>query len=109
MHEASLVDALFDEVARHVPPTAVLRRVRVRLGDAAGVDPELFALAFAVARDDRGCPDAELDLVEEATAWVCGGCGGALGELGPCPACGAPARRAAGGGIVLERLELDDV
>jgi Zn finger protein HypA/HybF involved in hydrogenase expression len=111
MHEVSLVHALFDEVDGHVAahPGSRVRRVRVRIGDAAGVEPELFRTAFDGTRDERGHGAADLVITTEAEAWACGGCGAAVPTGGPlvCPACGAPARLVRGDALFLDHLELE--
>lgn len=66
MHEVSLVHALFDQVDRavaaHTP--ADVRLVRVRIGDRAGVEPELFVTAFEGVRSERGYAAAALELCQ---------------------------------------------
>jgi Zn finger protein HypA/HybF involved in hydrogenase expression len=67
MHEVSLVSALFDQTDRAVAPQyapSAVRRIRLRLGDASGVEPELIATAFTGLRDERGYDKAELELVK---------------------------------------------
>ena len=109
MHEASLMDALFDEIERVAPRLERVRLVVVRLGELSGVDPELFLLAWQVAHADRGLVHAELEVVGEPARWVCSVCGGPIGEVLRCPACDAPARLLAGDALLLQRVELDDV
>jgi Zn finger protein HypA/HybF involved in hydrogenase expression len=80
MHEASLVMALFDQtdeaVGIHDPRS--VRQVQVCVGHRAGVEADLFALAFEGLRQDRGYENAELQL-----------------------------RQVAGRDIILERIELE--
>jgi hydrogenase nickel incorporation protein HypA/HybF len=64
MHEYSLVQAMFDQIggvadAQHA---RAVTRVRVTIGDAAGVDPELFEKAYDVFRIGTICADAPLDV-----------------------------------------------
>lgn len=62
MHEYSLVQAMFhhiDEVVRAQRALSV-RRVHVRIGDAAGVEPALFQTAYDVFRTDTLCAAASL-------------------------------------------------
>lgn len=64
MHEYSLVQAMFhqiDEVARAQHALSV-KRVHVRIGDGAGVEPALFHTAYDVFRVDTLCSDASLDI-----------------------------------------------
>jgi hydrogenase nickel incorporation protein HypA/HybF len=68
MHEYSLVQAMFDqidEVVRAKRARAV-RRVQVRIGPLAGVDPELFRTAYDVYRARTFCADAPLEIVAAA-------------------------------------------
>ena len=116
MHEASLVDALFDQIDTiraaqpGPPPPAALRTVRVRLGAQAGVDAELFTIAFEVLRQGRGYAAAALTLEREPAEWRCVACDAVIetenGQALRCPACCAGARLVRGAEIVLERIEL---
>ncbi|HLK10618.1 MAG TPA: hydrogenase maturation nickel metallochaperone HypA [Candidatus Binatia bacterium] len=111
MHEYGIVEALLqrvDEVARGRGATRV-RRVRLRLGELAGVEPTLLAAAYAAFRERTCCAEAALDVEPVAARWSCPGCARpiARGEVLRCPACGAPARLVAGDEIVLYRVELE--
>lgn len=111
MHEASLVDALFDQVdgtmAAH--PSGRVRLLRVRIGELAGVEPELFRTAFEVLRGERGHEQATLELVHEDAVWSCVSCAArvARGSVLRCEACGGGVALASGGGIILDRIELE--
>lgn len=111
MHEASLVDALFDEVddALAARGGGALGLLRVRVGALAGVDEVLFRSAFEVLRLERGHPAATLELEREEALWRCEDCGVALEEGAAlvCPRCGGAAALVAGGDIVLLRMELE--
>lgn len=64
MHEYSLVQAMFhqiEEVVRAQRALAV-KRVHVRIGDRAGVEPALFQTAYDVFRVDTMCAEAPLDI-----------------------------------------------
>ncbi len=110
MHEVSLVHALWDEVDRHAAdhPGAVVVLVRVRLGDAAGVEPELFVTAFAETRAERGHGRAALELVREREEWACRACGLPIAAGAPlrCAGCGEAARLVRGDALFLDHLEL---
>jgi len=118
MHEASLCDALFDQVdaalAPHRDAGAVVRVVRVAIGELAGVDPELFRLAFEALGADRHAR-AALELRHVAAVWRCPTCaddGDRAAARAPdaplrCPACTGPLALAAGDELVLERVELE--
>lgn len=110
MHEFSIVMALLDQVkeqaSRH--NAEAVRNVRIRIGELSGVEPELVASAFDIARAGTLCAEAELDIVVVPAGWVCRGCDRAL-ETGPssCPDCGQPSRLVSGGDLILERIELE--
>jgi len=111
MHEYSIIQSLLASVtatAQAHGATAV-HRVRVRVGELAGVDPVLLVSAFAMCRVATVCEAAELDVETVAVRWQCGACGQAIaaGEVLRCPGCGAAARLVGGDEIVLERVELE--
>jgi hydrogenase nickel incorporation protein HypA/HybF len=64
MHEYSLVQAMFDQIGEVVQRQHALsvRRVRVRIGDAAGVEPTLFQTAYDVFRVRTVCAEAPLEI-----------------------------------------------
>lgn len=111
MHEVSLVEALFDQADRAIAPhpATAVRQVRVRIGELAGVDHELFRTAFEGCKTGRGYPAAALEIVGEPAAWACEICGTCIAAAEPlrCAACDGNARLAAGGDLVLQRLELE--
>lgn len=110
MHEASLCDALFDQVDRSVlaHPGAIVREIRVAIGELAGVDPELFQIAFDTLRLDRH-PEACLILTLVPARWRCAACTAERVPDTPltCPTCGSPLDLCSGGDLTLERLELE--
>ncbi len=95
MHEVSLVHALFDQADRAIGghPAAAVRLIRVRIGELAGVEPQLFDAAFAGCRDERGYGAAALEVVAEAARWRCRGCGATI-TPGAAPAAPAAVTRA---------------
>ena len=111
MHEVSLVDALFDQADRAIsphPPTAV-RQVTVRIGSLAGVETELFRTAFEACKGERGYAAASLQIIEEKAAWRCAECGAVIqqGAALRCASCDGQATLAAGGELILQRVELE--
>ncbi len=62
MHEYSIVQAMFDQIDRVSREHGALavRRIRVRIGQYAGVDPTLFQSAYEVYRIGTPCADAVL-------------------------------------------------
>jgi hydrogenase nickel incorporation protein HypA/HybF len=113
VHEVSLVEALLDQADRAIAPRAAgtVRLVTVRIGALAGVDTELFRTAFEGCKGDRGYGAAALEILDEPAAWRCDACGGPVAAGGPlrCAACDGIARLAAGGDLILQRLELEEV
>ena len=111
MHEYSLVRALLDRVDAAVREHGAISvaALKVRIGEVAGVETELFASAVELARAGSTCAAADLELVSAPARWECTSCrveaprGGVL----RCPACGDPVRLAAGDEIVLERIEME--
>jgi Zn finger protein HypA/HybF involved in hydrogenase expression len=65
MHEYSLVQAMFDQIAASMRTHGALavRRVRVRIGAQAGVEAALFRTAYDVFRVKTFCAEAPLDIV----------------------------------------------
>ncbi len=113
MHEASLVQALFDQIGHHLRehPGATVRMVHVKVGRLAGVEPELFRSAFDLLKPVGPAPEATLQLTTEPERWCCPLCGGeaAPGTRLRCPDCDVPVQLSAGGDVLLERLELEVV
>lgn len=111
MHEYSIVRSLLERVeaeARARNATAV-RRLTVRIGSAAGVEPDLLSKAYELFRAGTICAGAELCVERVAERWVCPGCGRIpeRGEILSCAGCGTPARLVAGDEIILERIEME--
>ena len=111
MHEYSVVSALLGQVdaqARRHRATAV-HRVRVCIGELSGVDPELLASAYELARTGGLCAAAPLEVVTVAARWQCPRCGAELarGSRLSCPLCATPARLVEGEEILLDRIELE--
>ena len=111
MHEYSIVQAMFDQIQAQARQRGALsvRRVRVRIGQSAGVDVPLFKTAYETFRVRTICEEAPLDVDEVPARWTCPRGHGDIppGRRLTCSTCGSPARLAAGDEIVLERLELE--
>lgn len=111
IHEYSIVDALLRKIeaeARAHGATAITR-VELRIGELAGVEPDLLGFAFEAYREGTICAGAELQIHTVAARWECAACGAERKGGGPlrCPACDRPLRLAEGDDIVLERLEME--
>jgi hydrogenase nickel incorporation protein HypA/HybF len=68
VHEYSLVQSMFDQIGGVVRSTNArsVKRVRVRIGPLAGVDPDLFRTAYEVFRVRTFCEEAPLEVLEAA-------------------------------------------
>lgn len=111
MHEYSLIQSLVTRVeaeARSRSATTV-HRLRVRIGELAGVDVDLFKTAYLTFRERTVCEQADLEVQVVPVAWACGACGGAIvpGRSLRCPSCQGWARLVAGDEIVLDRIEME--
>jgi len=112
MHEYSLIEALIrrvEEEARRRSALAV-HGVSVRIGELAGVDPELFRTAYETFRAGTVCADAPLAVRQVAATWSCPRCRRALvrGEVLSCPDCHEPARLDDGGdALTLDGIEME--
>ena len=111
MHEYSIVQALLDRVASEARAhsATVVHRIRVQIGEAAGVESDLLATAFELARTRTLCEAAELEIVPVAARWECRNCGAEIqaGQILRCVLCEQPARLVQGDEIVLERIEME--
>jgi len=70
VHEYSLVQAMFDQIGAAMETHGALsvRRVRVRIGTRAGVEPALFRTAYDVFRVKTARANAALDIVDVAAS-----------------------------------------
>ena len=111
MHEYAIVQALITRVEQEARSRGAqaVHRVRVGLGELAGVDPTLLSTAYETFRPRTICANAELTLRQVAAAWSCPECGIAIPAGAPlrCPDCAGPARLVQGDELVLESLELE--
>ncbi len=111
MHEYSIISSLVERVEREARARSALaiRRVRIKVGEQSGVDPELLATAYAAFRDGTVCSGAPLELERVPVRWACRPCGVDVpaGSVLRCPRCGGPASLVEGGEITLEQIELE--
>ena len=107
MHEYSLIQALVDRVEQEARGRGKVHRLRVRLGELSGVDPQLLATAYETFKAATICADAALELTQVDAKWSCRMCGRTIvrGERLQC--CGAPARLMQGDDLVLDQIELE--
>ena len=111
MHEYSIVQALLDRVDHEARRHGALRvhKVRVSLGELAGVEVGLLRTAYDTIRHRTVCQEAELEVREVAARWECSRCAApiARGTALRCAACGQPARLASGEEIMLDQIEME--
>lgn len=119
MHELSLAQALLEQVQvaarEHGNPR--VERVRVRIGEFAGVEPEALRFAFATLRDDYGCAAAELAIEHVRARLRCPACGrerevrgadGALAVDRACGQCGGAAELILGRELELTAIDVEE-
>lgn len=111
MHEYSIVRSLIERVemeARSRGATTV-HRIRVRIGELAGVEATLLESAYEVFRDHTICRDAELVVRGEDAEWACPDCAQpiARGAVLRCGDCGTPAKLLRGDAIMLDQIEME--
>jgi hydrogenase nickel incorporation protein HypA/HybF len=111
VHEYALVETLLERVeaeARARGARAV-HGLRLRIGELAGVEPDLLATAYATFRERTICAGAALEIHAVRARWACPRCGRgvARGEILRCTACGSPAKLAEGDEIILDRIEME--
>ncbi len=109
MHEYSLVQALVERVEQEVRKRgeAKVHRLRVRLGELAGVDAGLFRTAYDMFRSGTVCAGAELELTPIAARWQCPSCYRSIARGRKLQCCGAPARLVEGDDLMLDQIELE--
>ena len=76
MHEYSLIMSLLSRVEDEARTRGALRvhALALRVGDLAGVDPELLAGAWEIAREGTPCAGAELRVTRVPASWSCPRC-----------------------------------
>jgi hydrogenase nickel incorporation protein HypA/HybF len=111
MHEYSIVQALLERVDHEARTHGAshVHRVRVSIGELAGVEIDLLRTAYETIRHRTVCDGAELDVRRVEARWECGRCGAAIARGAPlrCAACGQPARLASGDEIMLDQIEME--
>ena len=111
MHEYSLIQSLVERVEAEVSArsASAVHRLRVRIGEQAGVDVDLLVTAYLTFRERTVCERAPLDVVMVPVQWACPACGRGIepGAVLRCPDCMAPARLVAGDEIILDRIEME--
>lgn len=111
MHEYSIVQSLLELVQEQAQRHGAqrVRRVKIRVGELAGVVPELIETAFEFARVGTVCETAQIEVERVAAQWRCPTCDRAFapGEPLACEACGVSAKLVAGEELDLMNMELE--
>ncbi len=112
MHEYSLIQSMLarveDEVRRHGAER--VHTLAIRVGELSGVEPDLLASAWELAREGTPCAAAELRIERVHAVWSCPRCRRtfAPGEVLRCAACDAPARLSDGAdALTLDSIEME--
>jgi hydrogenase nickel incorporation protein HypA/HybF len=111
MHEYSIVQALIDQVESVAAQNGggAVHHIYVKLGDLAGVDPELLQTAYETFRAGTLCDGVPLTIEHVPAQWTCPRCFAPFqrGAVLHCSSCGTPARLAVGDEILLQRIEME--
>lgn len=111
MHEISLVQSLLYAVGEEARArgAGVVRRVRLRVGEVAGVEIDLLRTWYDVCRAGTVCAEAELEVERVAERWECPACGAGRPSDGAlaCATCGIGLRLVAGDELALAGLDLE--
>ncbi|MFW5924927.1 MAG: hydrogenase maturation nickel metallochaperone HypA [Myxococcota bacterium] len=111
MHEYSIVSALIDQVRQEADRQGArqVHRLRVRIGELAGVDVGLLRTAYETFRERTLCDHAELDLESVPARWSCPRCERPFpaGARLRCTRCERPARLVEGDEIILASIEME--
>lgn len=94
MHEASIMQCVFDLAFAQLPDDSAARidRLRLRVGALAGVVPEALVFAFEAMKPETPAARAELEIEHVKARLVCRSCHVEFGPdymPAPCPCCGA--------------------
>jgi hydrogenase nickel incorporation protein HypA/HybF len=107
MHELGIAQSIFDaiqvEATRH--PQARAKKVVVRIGELAAVNPDALKFAFEILTRDRELQSLELEIEICLRRQRCGACGAEFDVAGyelNCPKCGEQRTQCIGG----DQLEL---
>jgi hydrogenase nickel incorporation protein HypA/HybF len=111
VHEYSIVGAMIARVEAEARERNAVRisRVRVRIGELSGVEPELLASAYSIFRERTVCESAELSIERVEARWACPTCGGDGVSAGMlrCGVCGGAPHLVQGDEIILQQIEME--
>lgn len=76
MHEASIMQSVFEIAFAQVPddPSARIERVRLRVGVLAGVVPEALEFAFEAMKAETPAANARLEIERVPARLICSDC-----------------------------------
>jgi hydrogenase nickel incorporation protein HypA/HybF len=86
VHELALMESVIDAVAERVPDGKVVR-VRLEIGQLAGVEPEALRFCFEVCSAGSVLEGAALEILEVAARGWCRACRREIGSDGAVPLC----------------------
>jgi len=112
MHEYSLIQALLTRVEEEARRRRALlvHALAIRVGELSGVDPDLLAGAYEIARAGTPCAAAELRVTRVPAAWLCPRCRRILppGAVLRCPECDLAAELSEGAdALTLDSIEME--
>ncbi|MGC4065540.1 MAG: hydrogenase maturation nickel metallochaperone HypA [Polyangiaceae bacterium] len=111
MHEYSLVLSLIEraEQEAQVRGAKSIAKLALRVGQFSGVEPDLLAQAFEIARTGTACARATLVIALEPGQWTCPTCSTPLEPDVSlrCSQCDTAGRLTSGGELYLEQMEIE--
>jgi len=112
MHEYSLIQALMKRVEEEVRARQALKvhSLALRVGELSGVDPDLLAGAYEIARAGTPCAAADLKVTRVPALWLCPNCRRVLppGAVLRCPGCQVAAELSEGAdALTLDSIEME--
>lgn len=111
MHEYSLVLSLIERVEAEAKQRSAksIRRISVRVGELSGVEAELLASAFEIARTGTLCESTELEVKRETARWACPQCKATLDAAKSlcCTTCDTAGQLVEGGDLLFEQMEIE--
>lgn len=114
MHELGIATSVLQEARREAQrhPGTRLRRIRVRMGELSGVNPEALSFCFEVLVRESKLEPLELEIESCPRRQRCPACGLTFTVANydlTCPGCGgAPTEFAGGDELELAALEMED-
>lgn len=114
MHELGIASSIFDIVKQYVPEKRAgqVRRVRVRVGEMAGVVPDSLLMCFDAVVANTPYRSAALDIEQVPMTGECAACGAAFSMAQPvfrCPVCrGIHVSLLSGRELLVSDVEVED-